>query len=170
MLTCDSGREKKAIAEIENLIYAWVDELYPQSLESAKQPLLKVVDTGCKGVVFIRLMRSHPTYESLDVVALANGLYREGLRQSRFVSKFIPICGTCHVDNKQQFVKLLEVYLPKYMPPGTAWNLDYKVRNNSSTSKQTMSEAILELLPPGCTYSEEADTTIFLHVNKASPT
>lgn len=53
MLTCDSGREKKAIAEVENLIYAvrakqWVDELYPQSLESAKQTLLKVVDTGCK--------------------------------------------------------------------------------------------------------------------------
>jgi hypothetical protein len=180
MLTCDSGREKKAIAEVENLIYAvrpiqWVDELCPQSIESAKKPLLKVVDTGCKvtspqGVIFIKIVRSHPSYEDLDVVALATGLFLEGQRQTRFVSRFVPICGTCQVDNRQQFQKLVEAYLAKYMRPNSAWSFEYKVRNYSSANKQTFTETILNHLPAGCTYSEEADTAVFLHINKVNNT
>lgn len=122
LMTCDSGKEKLAIQELKNIVEALspapeatpnTDDISKQiEAEIAtirKQKLLKTVETGCRGVIFVRL---NTTLRDINPCEIVVRLFASKERQSRHIARLIPVLGTCNANNSKQIEKLVSEVVP----------------------------------------------------------
>lgn len=182
MLTCDSGKEKLAIQELKNIVEALAPAADPtapsgedisKQIEAEiatmkKQKLMKTVETGCRGVIFVRLYTSVRDIDPREVVLK---LFASKARQSRHIAKLIPVLGTCNANNPKQIEKLLSEGAPPLLlnqssVPFTQWTIDFKSRNNDSVSLQDVLDPIVASLPATCRLDKESKNVVIVHVNR----
>lgn len=181
MLTCDSGKEKLAIQELKNIVEALAPATDPaattedisKQIEAEiatikKQKLMKTVETGCRGVIFVRL---YTTVREIDPREVVLKLFASKARQSRHIAKLIPVLGTCNANNPKQIEKLLSEGVPPYLlnessVPSTQWTLDFKSRNNDSVSLQDVLDPIVASLPAACRLEKDSKNVVIVQVNR----
>ena len=184
MLTCDSGKEKQAIQELKNI----VESLCPAPDVSAstsdiskqieaevaglrKQKLLKTVDTGCRGVTFVRL---NTEVRDIDPREVVRRLFTSGVRQSRHIARLVPVLGTCNANNPRQVEKLMTdtaaPLLSSFESVRTMqWTVDFKARNNDSVGRQDVVEAVIASVPATCRLDTSSTNVVLVHINRVLP-
>jgi len=182
MLTCDSGKEKQAIQELKNIVEALAPatEPAPGSTEDIskqieaeiatmkKQKLLRTVETGCRGVIFVRLNTSMRPIDPREVVLK---LFASKARQSRHIAKIIPVLGTCNANNSKQIEKLLSEGVPPLLSSQSSvllmqWTIDFKCRNNDSVALQDVVDPIVAALPAACQLDRNSKNVVVVQVNR----
>jgi hypothetical protein len=76
------------------------------------------VETGCNGVVFLRLNPSHPRYNEIEAVQIVNSIFDKKTPQSLYIAKILPILATCNAGSLPQFKKICDSVLPSRLKAG----------------------------------------------------
>lgn len=181
MLTCDSGKEKQAIQELKNIVESLcpapdvaVDssdiskQIEAEVAGLRKQKLLKTVDTGCRGVTFVRLNAGVRAVDPREVVTK---LFTSGVRQSRHIARLLPVLGTCNANNPRQVEKLMKEEAAPLLAACDSvtlmqWTVDFKARNNDSVAMQDVIDPLLASVPPTCRLDTASQNVVFIHINR----
>lgn len=135
LITCQTGKEKRAMAELFNLFEDYAEQLYPneedisrneekevqerelsiekeleleiQALkEKKKTPIFQTFDTGCRGTFFMEILS--PKINPVSFVHyIFEDIRKTKLQKTRFTCKLIPILNTCvsHYDKISKYSK-----------------------------------------------------------------
>ena len=178
LLFTDKNKEKNALRDAFNILNDTVDELYPtllddeqnkkeistnnDTLNNLEAELTKLkqnkklfynFNTGCKGVVFIRIAKEYADKISpkdiINHLLLKVTTSKELL--SKNISKFIPveIGFLAKIDVfKEEVKKLIEKYFVKdeKKEGKTFWTIEFRHRNNTSISKTEYCDYIINLV------------------------
>lgn len=184
LLTCDSGKEKQAIQELKNIVEALAPAADPspgstedvsKQIEAEiasmkKQKLMRTVETGCRGVLFVRL---NTNMRKIDPREVVSKLFASKARQSRHIAKIIPVLGTCNANNSKQIEKLLSEGVPPLLSTQSSvlpkqWTLDFKCRNNDSVALQDVLDPIVASLPATCQLDRNSKEVVIVQVNRVA--
>lgn len=164
------GSMKKA--NIESLLEEEVAEL-----RDVKQARFTSVDTGCAGVVFIRMLSKDMTNESTEkgptqvVQSIVENCITMKKPLTRFCLRFLPIEVTCYAST-EEVKKMAEQCLLRHFPvvdkdKALKFAVVYEARANSSVDRMEMINTIAKLVgQPHSVDLKNPDKTILVQVVK----
>jgi len=178
LVTCQTGKEKRAMAELFNLFEDYAEQLYPneedisrneekevqerelsiekeleleiQALkEKKKTPIFQTFDTGCRGTFFMEILS--PKINPVSFVHyIFEDIRKTKLQKTRFTCKLIPILNTCvsHYDKISKYSK--EIIDPVLNEDKSikSYVIEYNRRINTGIERENVMRAINECIKP----------------------
>eukprot|EP00744_Colponema_vietnamica_P005087 GILI01007489.1.p1 GENE.GILI01007489.1~~GILI01007489.1.p1 ORF type:complete len:377 (+),score=113.48 GILI01007489.1:96-1133(+) len=201
IFTCDPQREKLCVKDAYYILNRYVARLYPElefedapeeqaegetvsdALEKELKDLKKhknrhffVVDTGCKGVVFIKIAGGLES--PLDPIRFTTHIMEDfhlnKEHMSRFCCRMLPAVHAITPVSKPELVKLAETIItPFFSDPAhhnKSYTVEYKCRNNSSFHKQEVVDICVAAIGTEGNHRvnyKQPDYTIIFEINKS---
>ena len=151
LVTCDSGREKQAAKDLKTTIETRLG-LTSEGLKKEEMPLagtaspspklLKSVETGCKGVVFLKVNPGHPKFPETDPVSLTASLFTSPSRLSPHLCRIVPITATCNVNSAKAVSALLGEVGRGGEEGKDGWRVEWVGRNCKGVGKLEVMEGL----------------------------
>lgn len=161
LFTCKPTQEALAAAEMRGYLHKYVPPKPVSDPDLRPQKLLKVVETGCKGAVFMKLNPGHPNYKEVEPMKVVADLFAAKERQLKHVAKVWPVLGSCNALDEAKVRTYFAQLLP--LPPNTPVNLDFHSRNSRSLNKEQVTALLTQARIP--LSSTPSSAVLSLHFN-----